>query len=520
MKHLKLKTLAAAVLAIGATSAFAAALPVTCVTTTPLEMVNTCTPDVTLYVAGSSALAGGITQAVTADLFDAAAGITVVKDMGSANGSAVIAPATAAIGGVSAWYGIGKAGTAAAGKKLFVVYNKQNGSAAGISQLLSTIKDTTIPEQDVVTIGPIGKVAGVVAVTQAKSLTANSCIAGAVDVAGSVTIAGVVTPVTYHNVTCTTHARTQADVGLSDVAPAELFALEGAKPGKVSLLTNTVVGIQGFGLAVNAKFHDALQTQNVADGLLPATCVAGDLTAPCQPIIRKADYAALVTATGSIKSAAGFIPGDATLLELARRDDLSGTQAASNIYFADNHCGDAVDSKGKAIKGVLGGSLPILAVTPDATKLVLSLSATGGGVTTALAQTDRYVIGAIGLNSAEPARTATSWKWVRIDGVSPNFPAVTTATTATESNQRLSFANGNYGWAVTSYAAVSTKAAKTSVANSLNAYHGIVANFLAGLKDSTLHNIKGLAYLDGGVAAQQAHYIHTAGNNCSPLIKN
>jgi hypothetical protein len=516
MKHLKLKVLAAAVLAIGASSAFAAALPVTCDTASALSMANTCTPDVTMYVAGSSALAGGITQAVTADLFDTAAGITVIKDMGSANGDAIIAPATAAIKGVSAWYGIGKTGTAAAGKKLFVVYNKQNGSAAGISQLLSTIKDTTIPEQDVVTIGPIGKVAGVVAVTQAKSLTANSCTAGAADVTSSVTIGGVVTPVVYHNVTCTTHARTQADVGLSDVAPAELFALEGAKPGKVSSLTNEVVGIQGFALAVNAKFHDALQAQNIADGLLDSTCVPGDLTAKCQPTIRKADYAALVSATGSIKSAAGFIPGDATLLELARRDDLSGTQAASNIFFADNHCGDAVDSKGKVIKGVLGGSLPILATTPDATKLVLSLSATGGGVTTALAATDRYVIGAIGLNSAEPARSATSWKYVRIDSVSPNF----TVLGAADTTQRAAFANGNYGWAVTSYAATSTKAAKTSVAHPSNAYHGIVANFLAGLKDSTLHNIKGLAYLDGGVAAQQAHYIHTAGNNCSPLIKN
>jgi hypothetical protein len=519
MKHLKLKVLAAAVLAIGASSAFAAALPTVCDATTPLSMVNTCTPEVTLYAAGSSALAGGITQVLAADLFDSA-NITIVKDAGSANGTAVIAPATAAINGVSAWYGMGKTGTAAAGKKLFVVYNKQNGSAAGISQLLSSAtKDTTIPEADVVTVGPIGKVPGVVAATQKASVGgANTCVAAADTTA---TVLGAT--ITFHNVTCTTHARTQADVGMSDVAPAELFALEGKKPASVATLTNTVIGIQGFGVAVNAKFHDALQAQNKADGLLPSTCAVGDLTAACQPTIRKADYAALVTAGGSIKSAAGFIPGDTTLLELARRDDLSGTQATSNIFFADNHCGDAVDSKGKAIKGVLGGSLPILSIannTAPATELAISESATGGGVTTALAKTDRYAIGIIGLNSAEPTRSATSWKYIRVDGVSPNF----LSSGALDAKQRTAFANGNYDFAVTSYASVSKKAAKTSVASAANAYNGIVGSFLAGLKDSSLHNITGLAYLDAGapsaVAAQQAHYIHTNGNNCSPLVKN
>jgi hypothetical protein len=504
-KVFKLKYLAAACMALGASSAFAAATPTVCdAATSAATLVNTCTPEVTMYVAGSSALAGAITQVAPADLFDGT--ITKVIDAGGTGNSSH----------VSAWYGTAKStlGTAA-GKKLFVVYNNQNGSAAGISQLLSPIKDTTIPEQDVVTIGPMSKVAGVVAATQAASVGgANTCTQGA-----DTTVAGV----TYHNVTCTSHARTQADVGVTDVAPVYLFALEGAKPKALSTLTTFPVAIQGFAVGVNANLYNALQTQQIADGRIPSSCTAGDLTAKCQPSIRRADYASLASQEGSIKSAAALLGNsDTTLLELQRRDNLSGTQSSSNVFFLGNPCLTSLDSKGKTIKGVVGGELHPLDTTPDATKLTVTLNSTGGGVTTPLADATKtdYVIGVLGLNTSEPTRTATSWKYVKIDGVSPNFNADGTAAHA----NRAPFANGNYEFAVTSYAATAIKPLnKTSV---VTAYPAVVSALITGLKDSTLHDLAGIGYVDGAADPsvldgfnKQAHYIHTAGNSCSPLIK-
>ncbi|MGA8146367.1 MAG: hypothetical protein WB870_02170 [Gallionellaceae bacterium] len=525
MKHMKLKCLTAAVLAIGASSAFAAT-PTVCNSASTADVyVNTCTPDIEMYVGGSSALAPAITAVAPADLFDGT--ITIVHDGGSPNG-------TIGYNAVTAWYGKAKStlGTAA-GKNLFVVYNKQNGSAAGISQLLSTIKDTTIPEQDVVTIGPMSKVAGVVAAVgdQAASTGgSNNCSLGA-----DTTSAGI----TYHNVTCTTHARTQADVGISDVRPDLLFALEGVKPKSLTTLNYYELANQGFGIGVNANLYNAMQTVQAADGRIPSTCVAGDLTAACQPTISHAEYASLITVTGGIKSAAALLGNsDTTLLTLSRRDDLSGTQASTNMYFADNACGNNVTpGKTTLIKGVLGGELALLG-SPAPSPIVNPVYTIAGvlnvndqnassSVITDLTSTTGYAIGSVTLNSAEPARTATSWKFIKLDGISPNFNADGTLA----DHQRPAVANGLWGFQVTSFAAVQIKPfSKTSV---VTTYPSVVAALIGtgptkhdgGLSNSTLHNLEGIAYLDGAAdpsvldgSYKQAHYFHTNGNSCSPLI--
>lgn len=509
MKNMKLKTLAAACMMIGTSSAFAAVPPQVCnITSAPvdaaaaLEFANTCTPDLKLYVAGASAMGAAITTVVPADLFEGT--ITKVIDAGSPMG-------TTGANAVSAWYGFGKAGTTFAGKKVFAVYNKQNGSAAGISQLLSTIKDTTIPEQDVVTIGPMGKTAGVVAATQATSTGgANTCTTLADTVVGGIT---------YHNVSCTTHARTQADLGMSDVHPIELFAFEGVKPKAVTTLTSVEIMQQGFGLAVNQKFYDALQTQNIAEGLLPATCVVPDATAACQPSVRRADYASLISVQGSIKSAAGFIPGDVTKLILARRDDLSGSQAASNIFFADNACGNSL-LKGKVIKGVRGGMLDLITDTTvvDPAKLVVHMNATGQLVAADMGSATDYSIGVISLNTSP-----TPGKWVKIDGKSPNYMPDGSVAYKT----RESFLNGDYPFVVTSYAATVTKPTKGSIMDPVLGNPDVAQAVITGMSDSTLHDLTGIGYTDAAddsanIAAgtpKQSNVKRTNGNNCSPLIK-
>lgn len=475
---MKIKFIAAACLALCASASFATTTKLVCdPSAAAADFVNKCVPDATLYVAGSSALGGALAAVAVADLFDTSTRpIITVIDNGSANGT------LAGLKAVSAWYGMSKAAlTGGTSKRLFVVYNKQNGSAAGVSQVLSPA-DKTIPENDVVTIGAVKGAAG-------------SCTLGTANTLGPV-------------VNCTTHGLTGADMAISDVAPAELFALEGVKPAALSTLTTTPLAIQGFGIAVNAAFYAALQGQNIAEKLLPSTCVAGDLTAACQPTIRRVDYASLISTQGTIKTTAGFIPGDTTPLTLARRDDLSGTQAASNMFFADNACG-IVPAKSVG----LGGALSILSATnvtaaQTSAGLTVQANATGGGVTTALNTGSGYVIGAISLTSAQPALSATSWKFVKIDGVSPTFNADGSAA----DHQRSVFASGNYPFAVASFAARPTA---TKDATKL----ALIGAVTTGLQNSSLHNLEGIAYLDGVVAGQQSLVHRTAGNNCSPLIK-
>src|SRR5674476_1669324 len=91
--------------------------------------------------------------------------------------------------------------------------------------------------------------------------------------------------------------------------------------------------------------------------------------------------------------------------------------------------------------------------------LMVDADPTGGQVKAELNSTTGYAIGTIGLGETEPARTATSWKYVKIDGQSPNFNADGSAAHANRT-----FLNGTYGFVVTSFAATDIKPLdKTSV---------------------------------------------------------
>jgi alpha-tubulin suppressor-like RCC1 family protein len=467
---------------------------VACNTTSAVNMVNTCVPEVKLYVAGSSALGGALATVIPADLFDTTTTPVIsVLDNGSANGNA-------GANAVSAWYGMSKAGlTGGASKRLFVVYNNNNGSAAGVSQLLVTenpAKTALIPEADVVTIGP--------AMTIAHNYAADSC---AVDSAST-----ALAPI----IACTSHGVTQADMAISDVNVTELYQLESPSTGKLAMLstlTTTPLALQGFGVAVNANLYAALQDQNIADGLLPGSC-AGDATAACQPSIRRADYTSLVIKGGAINSAAALLPGvpaaAGQMLTLARGNDLSGTLAASNIFFVGNPCGRDHDSKGKLIKGVVGGMLDIVSTTDSTANLVIQANATANDVVTALNATGGYALGVLGLGIV-PGGSDT-WKFVKLDGVSPNFDA----DGSTDANQRNAFIRGDYPFAMTYYAVTPVKPAKTSTVTTTG--YAVVSTLINGLKDSTLHDLTGIAYLNGADATKVSKVHRTNGNNCSPLI--
>jgi hypothetical protein len=137
-QNMKTKLIAASVLALCSTAAFAAkgditTGSVTCPTAettaqNALATVNACAPDAVVYVAGSSALGAGIERSITA-LFTG----PVIKVLdGSAEGFSR---------GVDvAFYGMRD------GARLLVVYNPQNGSAAGVSQIFATPK-TVVPSK-------------------------------------------------------------------------------------------------------------------------------------------------------------------------------------------------------------------------------------------------------------------------------------------------------------------------------------------------------------------------------------
>lgn len=439
---MKFKIIAIACAALCSASAFAATL-------NPVTQV----PDRTFFIGGSSAQSAAV-AAVVPDLFDTTTYAVL----------AITSPATAQA--AKGWYGMSKASvTGGTSQRLFVVYNNTNGSAAGVSQLVSTATPPTQPEADIVTIGNSG----------CSAVASNASV-------------------------CTNHAPTVIDMALSDVNISELVpgvVPTGAGYITAGQLTSVKTALQGFGVIVNPALYTALQNQNITEGLLGSAC-AGSATAACQPSIRRADYASLVNLEGTIKDAGGLLrnPSDTTDVNLFRRDDASGTQASSNIFFGNNVCGTL---------GYLGALSPAGQFDSNPGVLDITMQTGTGGVTGGVAASGGYAIGVVGLGTLQGANT---WKYVKLDGVSPNF----NPDGSVDTTQRNAFASGRYPFAFEMYAMYRNSA--TTVTKSL------ATTFIAGLKDSTKHNLNGIAYLDGlaYVAGGKQSYVNRGGNNCQPLI--
>lgn len=433
------KIIAAACAALCSASAFAAPL-------NPQSDV----PEITFYIGGASAQKAALT-AVAPDLFATPADVVKITQ---AAGQKTLG-----------WYGMSKATLTTTSKRLFVAYNSTNGSNAGVAQLLTTGTPTEA-EANIVTVGN----AGCGATTGA---------------AGTWTSA------------CTTTAVTEVDMALSDVYPGD--AVPGVLPTgagtiPVSALTVKKTALEGFGIVVNPALYLALQN---AQGLCTGVAAA------CQPSIRRADYASLVTLEGSIKDAAGLLqnPADTNPLTLVRRTDSSGTQAASNMFFANNICGTA---------GFQGYLSPVLAADSNPGVFDITEQTGTGGVITALTGTNTagYALGVVSLENV-PTAVLSDYKFVKLDGVSPNFSVAGVA----DAKMRNAFASGSYPFA-TEMTAMYRTSAPTVTKNLANAV-------ITGLKDSTKHDLAGIAYLDlpaGYTAGGKQSRVNRGGNNCQPLI--
>ncbi|MCV2359148.1 hypothetical protein LNV08_09180 [Paucibacter sp. TC2R-5] len=492
--NIKQNLIAGACLAVCSAASFAAVTPLTCPAVvdqaTAQTFVKNCAVGQTIFIGGASTLKSNTTTLIN-NLFDTSvSNVVKINDQGSVSGKR---------GNVVAFFGMSKAAlTGGTSKPLLAIYNFNNGSAAGVSQLYG--KPALIAEADVVTVGSTKNVANALCSTTVA-------IPGFTDTDGSVVPEVKAGTDAAPAVTCTSHAAQQADVAISDVRAQELYAVyDAAAKGKASDLTGTPLFSQSFGVNVSWPLYTALQAKN---GLTVGSTAAAD-----QPSITKAEYASLVSKTGAIKSLAALTGNSALTapLTLARRDDLSGTQAASNIFFVNGQCGGngrqlvakSVD-QAVAKAGGLGGGLAIVEKA-DSTDLLKILSASvSQNVKDATASTTDYAIGVLNVGGGGQI-AANKANFVKIDGISPTYYGGAV-------DSRTGLIKGEYPFAVTSYAYTVTKAMAKAPEKA-----ALAKAVIDGFKSSAQLN-GGLAYFDGFNAAVQAKAKRAGDNNCSPISK-
>lgn len=511
--------IAGACLAACSSGAFAQTCPTTISTPATAAaaetIVKNCKPAATLFIGGASTMSSNMVTVANAQIFDTAAFTPIEIRPGAAVTTAV--PSLNA-SNFRAYLGVAKAGLGGnSGKLVYVVYNFNNGSSGGVSQLLGktpkladqAVDAKKIPEATVTFIGPAKdqftpdtKTANAFCGTTASGLTSTTSLVG-----------------------CNSYTTMTADLALSDVRAQELYAVyAAAAKGKPSTLTQVPLAFQSFGVAVSPLLYSALQT---AQGL------TNDATAANQPSITRASYASLVSKGGKIDSLASFLNANATVagytpptgvLTLARRDDLSGTQAVSNMFFVNGQCGGndkalvakSVDQAVAKAGGLLGG----LAIRQDVTgsasddiagQLDVQNNSTTGDVRNALNVAGAYAIGVVGTSSG--GAQGSAGHFVKIDGISPNANG-TNFRNATAT--RAQIATGAYPFAYTLYGMYVTK----TINDAKNADKKLlVTAMLNGFKDSNLTDLSGMAYLDGAVAGKQSAYNRANSNNCSPIVK-
>jgi hypothetical protein len=467
---MKIKYLVTACAALCATGAFAGTYS------------TTITPDTVVYIAGASAQKNALLATVPGSAFST-----------STNGVLYITGPNGSVG----WLGEDAQN---AGKTLLVVYNSTNGSAAGLNQLIST--GTTEAEAKVLSLPAT---CGTVNTTVPAGNNANAVV----------------------DCSTTTAVAREADMALSDVyagefAPGLLTTGNELQP---AVTVNATTGLEGFGVIVNSVLYNALLAQNIADGILSSSCAtatAATLTVgtgngACQPSIRSADYAALVT-NGGNNSYAAVVKGQASKnITVCRRDDLSGTQAASNIFFLNNVCGTQGYFGALAVttsKNSKTGFTVLDSVndgTGKAEACVYSGSATG---TTAMTN---YGIGVVSLGEkdavdATPASGKPVFYFVKLDGVSPNY----TAAGAYDKFHNSNLVTGSYKFA-TEMAAYAK--ASTDLSSGKGLIASTIANTIADASVSAAQTV-GLGYLtDNGTPASvhDARYLK-GGNNCAAWL--
>jgi hypothetical protein len=200
---------------------------------------------------------------------------------------------------------------------------------------------------------------------------------------------------------------------------------------------------QAFGIATSYPLYYQLQQNDIAAGLLDATCddapftsASPNLTLACQPsmpaqmytTVANRDTAGVVNGK-TFGAASATPPGTSAKIQLHRRAITSGTQSASNLRFLNKPCatGTATGALEPARSIANGGA-------NFANVAVIENSSTGGVKTGITAASNAGEFG-LGIVSMENVRAGTEkWAFVKLNGVSPN----------SDSFQRANAMAGNY----------------------------------------------------------------------------
>jgi len=519
----------ASLLAVGTASSFA---QVACDSTNALTFTNTCAPEMTVYIAGASALSDAV-KAVVPTYFDTTKPFTTILDGGSTNGFKandfnLIGTAKTKTGpnSVIGWYGTSLATEAFgnAQKRLFVVYNNFNGSAAGVSQVLAkALVDakgavagtatntalTTIPEAKVVTVGPTG--ASTPNTCVAYDGTALTLTSTTVRIDGATADLTKPTSTSANQIICSSNAVTKADLAISDVDVTDLVEIySSVAKAPVTAITRKPIGMQGFAIAVNNNFYNALQTAQKTAGKLSTACSTGEYTEACQPNVSRAQYASLASKSGNLKSSGAFIPGDATFLTLARRDQMSGTQASSEMFFMGSKCANPA---------------ALSAMRPSDADGYVSMGVTENAQTAnvedQLTAATGYSIGVISLSKG----ASTTYKFVKMDGSSPNFTRNGTSPLSSADDMRKNMIDGTWPFQVTSYMMALTKDLSVKTNTKAPILNQMLTDFTSG---TGTHNLKAVSYFDGPANKKSLvtrQYMKGTGakavntlSNCAPLV--
>ena len=310
---------------------------------------------------------------------------------------------------------------------------------------------------------------------------------------------------------------------------------------------------QGFGIMVSDNMYLAMQAVQVADGRLPAGC-AGLTPGQCQPSISKEEYTAIVDGGNFAYINSTALTGTANTINLCRRVETSGTQAASNVYFLNNSCAAANPTFGfkppkKVVFPIDGGAGVVVAsggVSGNYEEFggafsIFEGSGTGdtrncisrrnlGQDPNGTVDTDGFGTYAIGVVSLENP-LATGRQYVKLDGISPNAIQVVLNSAADiagggaadgwaqDPTNRINTVRGLYDFAPELEMLWSNDAVLNPPANFVTAFGRIRAAF----SDPALVSLNGVFQANTGPGTHAANptRVHKGtrnGNFCTPQV--
>ncbi|WP_408597696.1 hypothetical protein [Limnohabitans sp.] len=427
-----------------------------------------------------------------------------------------------------AMYGYAKSTAAdgVKGKRLAIMVNTTNGSMAGVNQILTGAKPVGSLINDV-----DGKEYELdIALQSAANMKLNKDFAPTgsslvTDAVGENALSTPVVGVNYNWPASTVAAPTTnmlilpfkasaashatgwgmdanklVNIAFTDVRPSEAVPGQIANKGKWDSVKFPFVQIamQGFQVAVNANLYNALVTRDIAEGRLASAC-AGVTSAACQPTIFSAEMTSLMMG----KRPAGW--NAATPVTLQRRVDSSGTQAASQIFFATTPNPALVKTQ-SAFASVLGATLSDAGTVagPDSGVNIVVNSSSDNVAAKIPLDTTGYSVGVLSSDKGAYTTASKNILSVKIDGFSPNVYDNSGVVTS-DSSAKATLAKG-YPFQFEFGAIIPTAANKAPQA-------AVAAMFKEALILKT-NNVKGVVY--NGTDAGQSAYSR-GGNNFAPL---